>query len=259
VETGWRAVADTSRIDISPCTDDKPFIAQLGLLRNLDPSKLQRIPLYEFTGFPLSRVIILIVLAVCLIFIVPLNLLPYLRKGEKLAAAPWMYFFAIGMGYMMIEVILIQQYALFIGSTIYSVALVLTTMLVFSGIGSRHSSLCSHKILFPAIALWLLADVFIFTRLFYLLGDWQFLPRIILSGILIAPAGYFMGMPFPKAASKVPNLVDWAFAVNGSASVIGSVIVILIASSFGYSFALATAMVMYLFAHAMYASSIAKY
>jgi hypothetical protein len=190
---------------------------------------------------------------------VPLNLLPYLRKGEKLSAIPWMYFFAIGMGYMMIEVILIQQYALFIGSTIYSVALVLTTMLVFSGIGSRHSSGYSHKIIFPAIAVWLLADILIFRQFFYLLAGWQFLPRIMLSGLLIAPVGYFMGMPFPKAASQTPNLVDWAFAVNGSASVIGSVIVILIASSFGYSFALAAGMAMYLFAYVLYASSIAKY
>jgi hypothetical protein len=54
VESGWRTVADTSRIDLSPCTDDRPFIAQMGLLRNIDPTKLQKIPLFEVTGFPLS-------------------------------------------------------------------------------------------------------------------------------------------------------------------------------------------------------------
>ena len=85
VQSGWQAVADTARIDVSPCTDNRPFIAQLGLLRNITPTALDKIPLYEFTGFPLSRAIMLIILLVCTVIIVPLNLLPYLRKGDKLA------------------------------------------------------------------------------------------------------------------------------------------------------------------------------
>ncbi len=249
VQFGWRPIAINARIDISPCTDDKPFIAQLGLLKNVNFSRMDQVPLYEFTGFPLGRVIMLTILFVCVLLVIPLNLLPYLVKGEKLKFIPWLYFFLIGMGYMMLEVILIQQYSLFIGSTIYSLALVLTVMLVSSGIGSRHSKKFSSHFIFISIALWLLADIFLFRRLFYFLDDWALIPRLFLSMMLIAPVGYFMGMPFPKAAAQRKGQIDWAFAVTGSASVIESVGIILIASLFGYSIALMTGMCIYLIAY----------
>jgi len=258
VQFGWRPIAINAKVDISPCTDDRPFIAQLGLLKNIKWSQLDQIPLYEFSGFPLSRIIMLIILLVCIILIIPLNLLPYLFKGEKLKFIPWLYFFFIGMGYMMLEVILIQQYTLFIGSTIYSLALVLTVMLVSSGIGSQHSGRFPSNAVFIAITLWLLADIFLFRQLFYLLDDWALFPRLIVSALLIAPIGYFMGMPFPKAAAKLTGQVDWAFAVTGSASVIGSVIIILIASSFGYSIALLTGMFIYLLAYMVYRFKLEK-
>ena len=258
VQFGWRPVAINARVDISPCTDDRPFIAQLGLMKNVKLSELDQIPLYEFNGFPLSRIIMLIILVVCIIIIVPLNLLPYLFKGEKLKFIPWFYFFLIGMGYMMLEVILIQQYTLYIGSTIYSLALVLTVMLVSSGIGSQYSSRFSSSAVFIAIAVWLIADIFLFRQLFYLLDQWALFPRMILSALLIAPLGFFMGMPFPKAAAKLTGHIDWAFAVTGSASVIGSVVIILIASSFGYSIALLTGMVIYLLAYSVYRVKLEK-
>ncbi len=252
VQFGWRPMAINAKVDISPCTDDRPFIAQQGLMKNLSFSRLDEIPLYEFTGFPLSRIIMLTILCVCIILIIPLNLLPYLFKGEKLKFVPWLYFFLIGMGYMILEVILIQQYTLFIGSTVYSMALVLTVLLVSSGFGSLHSNKFSSNIVFTVIAIWLLADIILFRQLFYLFDDWTLLMRLFLSMLLIAPLGYFMGMPFPKAASKLSGQVDWAFAVTGSASVIGSVAIMLIASSFGYSFALIIGMCLYLMAYLVY-------
>ena len=63
----------------------------------------------------------------------------YKIKGEKLKIAPWIYFFLIGMAYMAVEVILIQKYTLFVGPSVYSIAGILITLLVASGIGSRFS------------------------------------------------------------------------------------------------------------------------
>jgi predicted membrane-bound spermidine synthase len=252
VLNGWKSVADTVKMDISPCTDDRPFIAQVGLLKNVDFSKLNKIPDYEFTGFPISRIILYIILIICIICIIPLNLLPYLKKGEKLRFIPWSYFFAIGVAYMMIEVIIIQKYTLFIGSSIYSLALVLTALLLSSGLGSRYSSRFGYKTIFSVIAIWLLADIFIFKYFFYFFAGWSLIPRMVLSGIILAPAGFFMGMPFPKLASKYPAFVDWAFAVNGSASVIGSVVIMLIALSFGYSVSLLTGLLVYLSAYLLF-------
>jgi spermidine synthase len=245
VNSGWKTIADTIKVDISPCTDDKPFIAQMGLLKNLNLVKLDRIPMVEATGFPLSRIIMMIILIICLIFIVPVNLVPYLLKGEKLSILPWLFFFSIGLGYMMIEIVLIQQYTLFIGSTIYSLALVLGVLLVMSSIGSAHSTRFSPFMIFLFIFGWIVADVILFRQIVGLCGSWPLVPRLILSGMLIAPLGYFMGMPFPKGASNYPILVDWAFAVNGSASVIGSVMAILLATSYGYSLTLCAALAIY--------------
>ena len=54
-----------------------------------------------------------------------------------------------------------------------------------------------------------------------------------------------MGMPFPKGVKQIGELVDWGFAVNGAASVLGSVLTILIVINFGYSMGLFTGMVIY--------------
>jgi hypothetical protein len=252
VQTGWRSIADTAVVDISPCTDDRPFIAQMGRMRNFSLAAPAKIPTFEISGYPLSKIVVLAILAVCIVIILPLNLIPFMRKGDKMKALPWLYFFAIGMGYMMIEVVLIQQYSLFIGSTIYSLALVLGVLLIASGIGSRYSLRCPVKLVFLGIVCWLLADIFIFRQMFYLLEGLPLIGRLAVGALLIAPMGFLMGMPFPKAASTIPQFVDWAFAVNGSASVIGSAAIILVASSFGYSVALGIAMATYGLAYMLY-------
>ncbi len=242
INHGWRAVADTARVNISPCTDDRPFIAQLGLWRNLQFSK---VPAYEFSGFPISKLIMVFILGVCLLVILPLNLLPFFTGGAKLSAAPWLYFFCIGMAYMSIEVILLQKYALFIGSSYHTIALVLLVLLIAGGFGSGQSRQYSHYTVFGAIMVWLLADIFLFKHLFYWLREWHQPARTLLSAMLLTPLGYFMGMPFPKASHFVADQIDWGFAVNGSASVIGSVLIMLMASSYGYAVSLGFSLLLY--------------
>ncbi|HLP17208.1 MAG TPA: hypothetical protein VK470_13175, partial [Bacteroidota bacterium] len=245
VHAGWKSVADTARVDISPCTDDRPFIAQMGRWKNLSASRLDKIPMLETGGFPLSGIIMIVILSVCLVVIVPINLVPYVMKREKLQALPWLFFFTIGLAYMMIEVILIQQYTLFIGSTVYSLAVVLAVLLGMSGIGSAQVEKYPPSVIFSFIIGWTVADIILFPELVSLCGAWPLGVRLFLSGLLLAPLGYFMGMPFPKAAVRVPGLVDWAFAINGCASVIGSVAVIFLATSFGYAAALTAALTLY--------------
>src|SRR5512137_1691053 len=60
---GWEKVAPTASIDVSPPSDDRPFVAQMGLWRNFDLSKLgARAELSELNGWPLSQSILLVVL-----------------------------------------------------------------------------------------------------------------------------------------------------------------------------------------------------
>jgi hypothetical protein len=72
--------------------------------------------------------------------------------------------------------------------------------------------------------------------------------RILVTALWILPLGFFLGMPFPKAALRVRQLVDWGFAVNGAASVLGSTLVLLVAFSHGFSAALLGAAALYLLA-----------
>jgi hypothetical protein len=249
VLNGWRAMQDSARINLAPCTDDRPFVARMGLMKNLTRESIEKLNKYaEFSGFPLSTLTIVIILAVVLVIVIPLNLLPYLRNGDKLRPVPWLYFFLIGMAFMSIEVALIQKYTLFIGASVYSIAAVLLVLLVSSGIGSRFAGRVGVKVVFLSIVAWLLLDVFV---LRYLTGALAILPmtaRVALAAILIAPLGFFMGMPFPKGALRVGELVDWGFAVNGAASVLGATLAILIAFTYGFSAALLAGAAIYLLA-----------
>ncbi|UCG61306.1 MAG: hypothetical protein JSV52_13445, partial [Candidatus Zixiibacteriota bacterium] len=250
VTEGWKNVMDSASVDLSPVDDDRPYVGQMGLWRNFDKEKMSKLLGYaDFYGFPLSHLIMLIILGVVIVLIIPVNLLPYLTKGEHLRAAPWLYFFFIGVAFMAVEVVLIQKYALLIGATLYSIVTVLLVLLVAAGIGSRFAQRFGDSTAFLFIIIWLLLDAFVFRHLIYAAGGLSLWPRIIIGAILIFPVGFFMGMPFPKGTLRVGELVDWGFAVNGAASVLGSVLVLMIAFTWGFTLALIFAAVMYLLAY----------
>lgn len=246
VQTGWEALAPTAPVDISPVTDDRPFVAQLGRWENLTAERLQKLNQYaEFAGFPLSRLLMIIILLVIGVILLPITLLPYTRPGRHLQARPWLYFFAIGAAFMAVEVVLIQKYALLIGASLYSFITVLLVLLVASGLGSRFADRVSNRQVFLMIIGWILFDAFVLRHLAYIAGDTSLPVRLLLTTLAIAPLGFFMGMPFPKATLRVRDLVDWGLAVNGMASVLGSIVALLIAFSWGFTGALLFAALLY--------------
>ncbi|PKK83766.1 MAG: hypothetical protein CVT49_07035 [candidate division Zixibacteria bacterium HGW-Zixibacteria-1] len=248
VLNGWENETDSAVIDISPSTDNQPFVAQMGLWKNFTSENLEKVLPYEFLGFPLSKIIIGIILLVVIAIIIPLNLIPYLKAGSKLRIAPWLYFFLIGMAFMAVEIILIQKYTLFIGPSVYSIIAILLTLLVCSGIGSRFADKVSNLVPFAGIIIWILLDIFLFRNLTYQLGHLTIVPRIITAMLLICPLGFFMGMPFPKGTLRVKELIDWGFAVNGAGSVLGSTLIVLAAFAYGFNAALLLGAVLYLMA-----------
>lgn len=250
VINGWQKQQEKSLTELSPCYDNKPFIAQLGMMKNLSFEKIKkRLMPYEFQGFPLAKVIVLVILFIVLILILPLNLLPYLKKGIKLKAAGWLYFFTIGIAFMAVEVVLIQKYTLFIGSSSYTFMTILFVLLASSGLGSLMSPKFKKHTPFLFISLWLIAEILLFPYICTSLAELAIFWRIIITCILIAPLGFFMGMPFVKGSSKTGELIDWGFAVNGAASVIGSTLVLLPVFKYGFSSGLILAIVFYLLAY----------
>lgn len=247
---GWKQQQAKSSTNLAPCYDNKPFTAQLGMMKNFSLKKVKkRLLPYEFQGFPLSKMIILVVLIIVSILILPLNLLPYFKKGTKLKAAGWFYFFAIGIAFMAVEIVLIQKYTLFIGSSSYTFLTILFVLLASSGVGSLMSPKFKKHVPFFFILIWLLADILLFPYITTSLASLDMLWRIIITCILIAPLGFFMGMPFVKGSAKTGELIDWGFAINGAASVIGSTLVLIPVFNYGFSSGLVLAMVFYLLAY----------
>jgi hypothetical protein len=246
VGNGWESASEEATIEISPTTDDRPFVGQMGRWKNLTRESLEKMSPLEVFGLPLARMMILTILAVVLVILVPLNLLPFLRQGPKLRAAPWIYFFLIGAAFMAVEVVLIQQFTLFVGPAVYSIATILLVLLLASGVGSRFSTQVPAGLVFGGIALWILLDVIAFATLAELLAHQPSVARILLTAIAVTPLGFLMGMPFPKGAVRVGELVDWGFAVNGAASVLGATGILLIAFTWGLSAALLTGAALYL-------------
>lgn len=250
VLNGWESQQPDSPTNLSPCSDDQPFTAQLGLMKNFDLEKVkQRLLPYEFQGFPLSKVIILVILAIVVFLILPLNLIPYLKKGPKLKAAGWFYYFMIGIGFMAIEVVLIQKYTLFIGSSSYTFMTILFVLLASSGIGSRMSYRFRNYAPFLFILGWIVLDIFLFPYITNALGGFGLITRILTTTLLIAPLGFFMGMPFVKGSEKTGDLIDWGFAINGAASVIGSTFVLIPVFNFGFASGLFLAFFCYVWAY----------
>ncbi|UCH84552.1 MAG: hypothetical protein JSW50_02330 [Candidatus Latescibacterota bacterium] len=249
VTGGWESAADSAAVNLSPCTDDRPFVAQMGMWKNLERDRLKKVNTYaEFYGFPLSKIIIYSILAVVVVLMIPLMLLPYVLPGRNLRAGAWLYFFVVGIAFMAVEVILIQKYALFIGASVYSIATVLLTLLVASGIGSRLADRVGARAAFLGIIVWLLLEVSVLGPVTGVLVGMPMLARAVIAAALVFPLGFFMGIPFPMGARRVGDLVDWGFAVNGAASVLGATAIVLVAFAYGFTVALLVAAGLYLIA-----------
>ena len=96
-----------------------------------------------------------------------------------------------------------------------------------------------------------MADVFLFSSVVGRFGHLSLPERMLMTLFLVAPLGFFMGMPFPKAGLRVGELIDWGFAVNGAAAVLGSTLVVLVAFSYGFRISLLLAAALYVAAMAL--------
>lgn len=239
---GWAAHWATAPIDISPTTDDRPFVAQMGRWDRLGAGGRA----FEFAGFPLARLLVAAVLAVVVAVGVPLLLWPRWRGQAGLTGAAWLYFAAIGMGYMLIEVVWLQQYSLLLGHSAYTFPIVLLVLLLSSGAGSFYSQRGEPWWPFAFVAAWTAAHLVLFPHVVAVCGRLDWGVRVAISCALIAPPGFFMGMPFPRAARYVGECIDWGFAVNGVASVFGAALAVFIALHWGFAAVLGAAICCYL-------------
>jgi len=191
------------------------------------------------------------------LFFILIPLWKFKRKGLVMDKSKQMiaYFAALGIGFMFVEVSLMQKFVLFLGHPTYSITVTLFTLLTFSGIGSFIAGKFTakpQKIIFwatMAIAAVVGVYAFVLTPLFNALLGLPIMGRMITSVVLLAPLGILMGMPFPTGLSYMEtgarSFVPWAFGINGVASVVASILCIIIALFGGFNLVLTCAIVIY--------------
>jgi hypothetical protein len=158
---------------------------------------------------------------------------------------PLSYFIAVGLGYILVEITLIQRFVLFLGHPTYALTVVIFLMLLASGAGSLSARRWSASIgmLRPVLLIIVIGVIAYLGLLPVVLKSLVGLPfvlKLIISGLLIVPLGFVMGMPFPtglrlldQASVGSTGMTEWAWAMNASASVLGSVLAMVIAIHFG--------------------------
>jgi hypothetical protein len=189
-------------------------------------------------------------------------------QGQQQRPVRLLYFIAVGLGYILVEIAFIQRFVLFLGHPVYALTVVVFLLLLSSGAGSMISRWWlaeTARIWLPLtlIAAALLLYVVILPGLLNRLVGLPFPVKLLVSAGLLIPLGFTMGMPFPtglRALGASPaieasvtkddrgNLVEWAWAMNAASSVLGSVVAIIIAIQFGLNITLACGAAAYLVA-----------
>jgi hypothetical protein len=173
------------------------------------------------------------------------------------------YFAALGLAFLFIEIAFIQKLILFLHHPLYAVAVALTAFLLFAGLGSawsqRFTGAGGNRRRPPGIA-WPVAAVAVLCALYLVTLDSVFaqlmqLPdvgRVLVSILFIAPLAVCMGMPFPLGLAQLgqhaPELMPWAWGINGCASVISTVLATLLAMHYGFTAVVACAGLLYVLA-----------
>ncbi len=167
------------------------------------------------------------------------------------------FFICLGLGYMLIEIMLISKYVLLLGNPTVSVSVLIPGMLVFSGIGSfvseRFIQQSGRIMLTTAVSVAVLVAVYAwwFDSLIGPIGNWPYGLKILACLVLLFPLAFLMGFPFALGMATLATLKKeaffvWAWGINGSFSVVGSVLAPVLAVLFGLKLVLLAAAALYL-------------
>jgi|GEM_PF-1882572 len=220
-------VIDISPADLSAPIDDRPFF-------------------YQFDrGLPDELETLVIILAIVLTIVLILLIIYYAIVRVPKLPSNVVYFSALGSGFMLVEIALIQQTRLLIGHPTLAVALVIAVLLIGGGLGSMV-----YRYLVPDLTQLSIKPLLLIIAL---VAVWQFMwsavsaqvigadPIIRIGAVIvmILPLGLAMGIPFPAgltvAGQTDKRLVTLAWGMNGIFSVVGSVLAIVVAISVGFS------------------------
>ncbi|WP_407939105.1 spermidine synthase [Methylobacter luteus] len=221
------------KFNIEPATDDRPYFFHFFKWKTLP----EIVPLLGQGGMSLLEsgyLLLIAALLQALLASLVLIALPLVlgkdRLGIKSGTQGYrqvvVYFVCLGLAFFFVEIAFIQKFILILHHPIYAVTAVLCTFLVSAGGGSLFSKrLCGNRA--KSMVRWPVAGIALFSA-FYILGfesltgfllELSGSSRLVFSILLIAPLGFFMGMPFPMAMDSLgqtaPTLIPWAWGING--------------------------------------------
>ena len=248
-----QAFCEAAAFDFCAPTDDRPFFFNL-----------QRVGHFGETAAPGGlkvpdpTLILAITLGILLVLSAVAFGLPLVavRGEDRPTAASLGFFAAIGLGFLVLEVVLIQRFVLFLGFPTYALSVVLFALLVFTGLGSLLSTRAGRdprRTLVAALAagvVLIAAAAVGLQPLLHALIELPFAARIACTVAILAPVGVTLGMAMPLGLERLerlhPSGVAWAWGINGFASVLASVLAITVAIMFGFTAATLLALACYL-------------
>lgn len=250
--------------DITPTTDDRPYF--FSFHRWSSPESYKDRYVNEATSVSQGNPAFLLgQLGFSSLFAAVFVLLPLLlRRGVRTARDGvgrfFLYFAGLGVGFIFVEIALIQKFTLLLGQPLYSIVVTLFAILVFTGIGSLWSTRLlrggprAARLIPAAIALCIALVAFSSDQLVAACIGLPLALRVAITVLVIAPLGLFLGMPFAHGIALVekvnPSFVPWAWAVNGSLTVVGSIVTVIVSMNLGFQAVLLLAGVIYLGAFA---------
>ncbi|MEO6907031.1 MAG: hypothetical protein ABI210_03995 [Abditibacteriaceae bacterium] len=244
-------------LDVSPCPDSRPFVMDLSLgilpvYKQLTAVALALALLLTGLGWIDRRNLHVVDAAALEEGAVPLN--------GKRAGAFALYFLALGIGFMLVEIPLLQQLILTLGYPTLSITVILFSLLLGGGIGARFSQRYeATKLAKWAMTSALLVAVITAVATFLLptvqnaLLALPIIVRCFVIAIGLLPLGFFLGAPFPCGLrlfdrSGGTSFIPLMWGVNGVASVIGSLCAAMGAKMWGFPMMLNLGALIYLVA-----------
>jgi len=269
-------------LNLTPPTDDRPFFFNMVRLRDFLHFSIMGRSVTSFNNVAITSLMIMVVIS--LVFSVLFILLPIrqvfggwrkigfagnfrtevnLKAGRNFGIERnyylIFYFICLGLGYLLIEVALMQRLNLFLGHPVYGVAVVLPVLLASSGFGGllthRFSTLdlqnnppgttsvqkkdCHPRFIWMTLIVFLILCGVFLAPVLHLIQATADLTKILVVIACLTPLGLLMGTPFPLGIQSVTtpqiSLIPWLWGLNGAASIFASVFAVVLSISAGIS------------------------
>lgn len=263
-----------SSVNIKPVRDNSPYFNQPNKIgqfsfKNVYIAGLARLMINN--AMIRSNSVYLSILFISILFSFLLIYLPLKIKnrGQRINFNPILYFFFIGMAFITVEIILIKIFQLYLGNPAYSISVIIFSLLVSTGIGSLLSRKINRifkkntiLIITLILVLFLLLYAFFLFKIIYSLIQLSLAMRFLVSLALISILGIPMGIYFPTGLKQLgesnKTMIGWAWGANAFATVLGSVMTVILAINWNFTVTLFMAALCYLIAGILFHLNLKK-